>query len=37
MEQLRKIWTHDEKMVVTRHFNSEFMGGTKAEKILQTL
>ena len=36
MDQLVRIWSNEKKMVVTRHFNSEFMGGAKAEKILQT-
>ena len=36
MDQLIKIWSNEKKMVVTQYFNSEFMGGAKAEKILQT-
>ena len=34
--QLVRIWSNEKKMVVTRYFNSEFMGRVKAEKILQT-
>ena len=36
MDQLVWIWSNVKKMVVTRYFNSEFLGGAKAEKILQT-
>ena len=35
MDQLVRIWSNEKKMVVTRYFNSKFMGGAKAEKILQ--
>ena len=36
MDQLVRIWSNEKKMVATQYFNSEFMGGAKAEKILQT-
>ena len=36
MDQLVRIRSNEKKMVVTRYFNSKFMGGAKAEKILQT-
>ena len=36
MDQLVRIWSNEKKMIVTQYFNSEFMGGAKAEKILQT-
>ena len=35
MDQLVRIWSNEEKMVVTQYFNSKFMGGAKAKKILQ--
>ena len=36
MDELIRIWSNEKKMVVTQYFNSEFMGGAKAEKMLQT-
>ena len=36
MDKLVRIWSNEKKMVGTRYFNTEFMGGAKAEKILQT-
>ena len=36
MDHLVRIWSNEKKMVVTRYFHSEFMGGAKGEKILQT-
>ena len=35
MDQLVRIWSNEEKMVVTQYFNSKFKGGAKAGKILQ--
>ena len=35
-DQLVRIWINEKNIVVTRCFSSEFMGGAKAEKILQT-
>ena len=36
MDQLVRIWSNEKKMVVTRYFHSEFMGGAKGQKMLQT-
>ena len=36
MYQIGRICSNEKKIVVTWNFNFEFMGGTKAEKILQT-
>ena len=36
MDKLVRIWSNEKKMVGTRYFNTEFMGGAKAEKISQT-
>ena len=36
MDELIRIWSNEKNMVVTQYFNSEFMGGAKAEKMLQT-
>ena len=35
IDQLVRICSNEKKMVVTQHFNSEFMDGAKAKKILQ--
>ena len=36
MDQVVRVWSNEKKMVVTQYFNSEFMGGAKAEKMLKT-